>query len=374
MMKKLVMFAKHTLIVSNLLFLFSSCKKQEPIEWNAAISRPIFHPIEGPKVVYFYKGEEISATETLTDIGNFGWYFPVNSRTTGLTSLFPDSVAVEYGGLNTKLQMCTFKGGSKLSENTTKNLFNTCYIAHNKKNNFEYITTGLAPGGRVCVWIDHIEIARFKVNQIDVYFDKPVIIFEDSTEVYNYLKHHPINYSVWDKPDPLYELDFGFCSQNNNSTINYIELISKEGLVNICFNRYIDKTDWNKPYNKDSNLILGIYYTTENIDVGYKSQLPVHLNISYNFKNKEYSTSVVLPDNFSKVYSAKKFNKIKEDYNRIIVGVENDGRHLIIWIDGIAGQKKILRCLSQEAIKVFDKNFQKNITLNIKYATEVVYY
>ncbi|MDI9258236.1 DUF2931 family protein [Flavobacterium sedimenticola] len=351
-----------------------SCKKREVItEWYAAISRPVFHPIEGPKVVYFHRGKVIAISETLTDIGNFGWSYPTNNISTGLIDLFPDSIAVNYGGLNEKLQMCTFEGGGKLPVERIKKLFEVGYVFDGEKNKFNCITTGLAPGGRVCVWVNHIEITRFKVNQIETYHESPVMIFEDSTEIMNYLKHHPINYKNWEHPDKRYSLDYGFCSENSVAELGAIYTISKEGVRNAIFNQQIDITKWGKPFGEKPDLLGSSYQQFNEYEKTHEFFMPVDVEILWQSENKHFDTKFTISADLSQKFSKRYLNpmtKKKSNYNRIVFGVEKDGEHCIVWLDGPGRQEKIMRFKGKPSLKD-----ERGKYLNRgSYATEVEYY
>lgn len=351
-----------------------SCKKQEVrTEWYAAMSRPVLHPIEGPKVVYFYKGKIIGGTSTLTDIGNFGWGFPTGLQITGLTDIFPDSVAVNYGGLNKKLQMCTFNGGFKLPNEKIKKLFQNGYIYDGVKKNFDCITTGLAPGGNICVWVDHIEIARFKVKQVDTYYEKPVIIFEDSTEVINYLKFHPIDYTVWEKPDSRYAIDFGFCSEGSSVEFTALFFVSKEGIANDVLSNRIDFTKWEVPFGEQPDFQGRFYQQINEKSENNKSQLPVDVELQWQKSSNYFHTRIPMPKDFVDRFTKSYLNPISKKmskYNRIVFGVEKDGEHCIVWLDGPGKQEKIMRFRGMPSLKD-----NKGKYLNIgSYATEVEYY
>ncbi|MFN3640472.1 MAG: hypothetical protein ACK4UK_06095 [Flavobacterium sp.] len=90
---------KIILIISSLLLLFS-CKKEEKREWLIAITQLKNYVAEGQHVFYLKKGKIISSSATLSNIGNAGWTFPQNGRTSGTTDILPDSVVVDYGGLS----------------------------------------------------------------------------------------------------------------------------------------------------------------------------------------------------------------------------------------------------------------------------------
>ncbi|ESU28720.1 hypothetical protein FLJC2902T_13110 [Flavobacterium limnosediminis JC2902] len=339
------------------------------------MSRPDYYITDGPHIYYFYKGELISGAETLTDISG-NWSIGDAARNNGDIEIFPDSVAVDYGGLNDKLETCTFNGGMSLPTKKIINLFQKGYIKDGKKEQFTNITTGMAPGGRICVWVDHVEIKRGIVKLKDKYVEYPAINFGDSIEINNYLKHHPVDYSIWEKPDPTYELDFGFCSEDGNYEVVFMYTISKEGLNNrIGYQSFID-AKWNSPIGIASQLTYTIFYTDakdKNIS-SYKLQLPVHLKLSWQNKEKSklYCTDIPLPKDFANRFTKPYFNSQtgkKSNYNRLVFGVEKDGEHCIIWLDGPSKQEKLMRFKGNIA-----KRNEPNGIESGGYASEVTYY
>lgn len=376
---------------SNLLFVlfltFISCKKskeeqnKELIEyfsqkngWSAAMSRPINHPIESPMVKYFYKGKAINSTSTKTDIGNSGWVTSSQGRNSGYGTAYPDSVYVSYGGLNDKMEMCTYEGGAKLPVKTIEKLFKNGYIDNNKKKKYSDIITGMAPGGRICVWVDHIEVARFILKKKDKYNNTPFIIFGDENEIVRYLKNHPIDYSTWEKPDLKYELDYGFCSEDERNTFFVLWFSTKEGMNEMITENDIDINIWNTPFGEKSNLnIYSGYQQINSTKKEYKINLPVDIKLCWKNKNSVlYSTNIIMPKDLPQRFTKSYINLIsgkKSNYNRIVFGVEKDGEHCIVWLDGPNKQEKIIRFKGQ----ISKTNKNKEI-ISGGYATEVTYY
>jgi hypothetical protein len=375
--KTRVINVKYLLLINSLLLLFA-CKREEKLEWNAAMSRPIYYVSEGQHVFYLKEGKIIGSCATLSDIGNFGWAFPQRGRGS-TTDILPDSVVVDYGGLNDKNEMCTFRGGMALPTKLIDSLFKVGYVKKGEHENFRNIITGLAPGGRICVWVDHVEIKRGIVEKENVYRKFPSIITDkksyiaDSLEINNYLKHHPIDYKIWEKPDPVYELGFGYCSEDG--TINKFAgyLISKEGVSNNFTSYYLDKTVWNKPANKEVNYSGRFYIQLNDLLKKNKIQLPVHLRLVWeNSINYSYFTEVVLSQDFKKrfttPYKHPETGKLTF-FHRLVFGVEKDGEHCIIWLDGPGKQEKLMRFKGFLAAKNETNGEERS-----GYATEVVYY
>lgn len=377
MKKKIIItFAKFILIVNSLVFI--SCDKKTA--WYAAVSQPKNYVAEGQHVFYLRDGKIIGSSTTISNVGNAGWDYAQNESRGKDFGLLPDSVVVDYGGLNNKNQMCTYRGGMSLPTKEMEKLFKKGYEKDGEHIDFRNITTGLAPGGRICVWIDHVEIKRGIVSQEDVYLNHPTIITDikskqrDSIEINNYLKHHPVDYSLWEKPDLRYELDFGFCTENENFELHHSFFITKEGISYAIYKQYFEETEFGKPYGQPSSNDLFFGYIQKNEAINYKFQLPIHCKIEWKsktIKNLYYSTDVVFPKNFSKrftqPYKHPETGK-KTNYNRLVFGVEKDGEHCIIWLDGPGKQEKLMRFKAQKG---------KIINIGIDsggYATDVIYY
>jgi hypothetical protein len=336
------------------------------------MSRPSYYVSNGQHVFYYHKGKMISGTETLTDIGGFGWGFPQAGRNNGEMEVLPDSVSVYYCGLNNKNEMYIYQGGISLPFKQIENLFKQGYVDKNEKKKFNYITTGMAPGGRITVWVDHIEIKRGKVEEKQKYINYPIIFSStkalDSIETNNYIKSHPVNYSIWDKPDPRYELDFGFCSENGESDLIGGEIVSKEGIRNTFDQYYTDATKWNIPCNKKADYKGRFYQQKGELYNPHKIQLPVSISLGWRNNNKHYYTRIVLPKEFPERFTMSYVNPKtgkKANYNRLVFGIEKDGEHCIIWLDGPNKQEKLMRFKGQAYIEDGD------LTL---YAKEVTHY
>ncbi len=369
------MYVKYILIISNFLLLVSCRNRDEnKIEWYSAMSCPSNYIIEGPTIYYFNKGELISSASTTTDIYS-SWGFGDEARNNGKMKILPDSVSVNYGGLNNKLQMCNYEGGAKLPYEKIKNLFKNGFIDNNEKKEFREITTGMAPGGKICVWIDFVEICRFSVPLKNIYYNKPVI-FSDSLYILNYLTHHPINYFTWEHPDARYDLDFGFCTLSNNVKFHNCYFNSKEGILLTHFRVGTEFTTWGIPYGQPTSVIdYNSYcqYSDKIIVRDKKINLPVDGVFEWIVDStKFYSTSVVmpkdLPQRFTKTYINPKTGK-KCNYNRIIFGVEKDGIHCIVWLDGPEKQEKIMRFKGLSERNDGDETIDPG-----GYATEIIYY
>jgi hypothetical protein len=87
---------------------------------------------------------------------------------------------------------------------------------------------------------------------------------------------------------------------------------------------------------------------------------------------KLYSTQVVLPKNFSqrftKPYINPKTGK-KVNYNRLVFGLEKDGIHCIIWLDGPDKQEKLMRFKGNLANVISESKIKTG-----GYSAEITYY
>ncbi len=373
---------KFIILLSSLLLF--GCKQEERFVWEAAMCRPAYYVSEGNHVFYLNKGEIIGSSATLLDIDG-SWSKWNSSRSANYSGMMPDSVVVDYGGLNEKLEMCTFRGGMSLPTQELEAMFRKGYIdANGKAKKHERIITGMAPGGRICVWVDHIEIKRGIVGQKDVYYSSPVIISSeqsrviDSTQINDYFKHHPVDYSIWEKPDPRYELDFGFCSEDRNCDVKFLYTFSREGIKNRISYSNFDRTFCEQYIGMPSNYIDGQFYVQKNekLALPTKLQLPVHLKFSWFSETNDivFYTDIVLPENFAKRFTTPYLNTQRVDpapaqFNRLVFGVEKDGEHCVIWLDGPGKQEKLMRFKGCRALVT-----PNNIIESGGYATEVEFF
>ena len=115
---------------------------------------------------------------------------------------------------------------------------------------------------------------------------------------------------------------------------------------------------------KNNNVVkLDSYMTINNMDSkSNKFQLPVLIQTFwYSEKPKDsiyLYTNIPLPKNFVKIYTTPyinpKNNKLT-NYNHLIFGVEKDGRHCTIWLDGPAKREKLMRYEALDAIRTEDQ-------------------
>ena len=368
-------------MTSSLLFLQSCNSKresEEETEWSATMCAPANYPIFRPHIYFFKEGKEVGRAEALLSIFQ-DWALTSSSRSSR-NSVLPDSIFVSYFAPNDKAKTFYYEGGSRLPSEKIATLFKEGYYEEKKRKNFDEVRTGLAPGGRVCVWANHVEVFRFKAKEKGQFSDSLMVTASNDAEYKSnyerttkYIENHPIDYSVWEKPDARYDLDFGFCSEGNNTKYFNCYFYTKEGIAIAVSKSNIDRTDWNKPFAKPISLVDYKNYTQTNGERDKKLNIPVHAVFEWEKGNKIfYSTDVVFPKDlnakFLKEYRNTETGK-KANYNRIVFGVEKDGEHCIVWLDGPGKQERIMR---------FKGNLQKvddDKTVDSGgYATEVIYY
>lgn len=312
-----------------------------------------------------------------------GWADPHQFERVQDNTVLPDSIFVEW---TCPVEHYKYEAAINLPYKKIKILFKEGYIdINNKRDVFGNFIVGVAPGGNVCVWLNHVELLRFKAKKVgtEVWTKKEILDYEND-EYYKpmreYIKHHPINYADWEKPDKRYDLDFGFCSQNKKNELVSFGIISKEGVVNSCDPYYIEKTAWEVPCGEPVDVSGATNYQefNEYKKQDYKMPLPVHIDFNWNdLSNPKdtivYSTCFVLPKDFSKRFTTPYINPKtgkKTNYNRIVFGVEDDNEHGVLWIDGPNKQEKIVRfkgCkIKKDKIPFYYENYN--------YPTEITYY
>lgn len=374
----LITSAKFMITASSLL-LMQSChtknkEKEEETEWSATMCAPIDYPISGPHVYFFNKGKKVGMTEALLGIYQ-NWVITASARSSG-RRLLPDSIFVSYFAPNDHAKTFYYEGGSRLPANKIKTLFREGYQEGKKHEKFNEIRTGLAPGGRVCIWVNHVEIFRFKAAEKGQYSDSLLVstsIAKHHVEyqrTLTYIKNHPIDYSIWEKPDVRYDLDFGFCNEANNTEFVGYNFYSKEGGSIHVSRGDVNITQWGKPYGKPVDFFNSKSYQSfaERKIKDNKLNFPVQMYVQWKKDKVYYSTDVLFPkeieEKFNKAYFNSEIGK-KSNYNRIVFGVEKDGEHCTVWLDGPGKQEKIMR---------FKGVVERKLRDSESYATEVTYY
>lgn len=361
------------LILFTFLILISCEGNQYKTDWGGSLCHPSNYSV-GISEIEFFNDESVNLNIPGAFCG-FSWNTQGQTRWFHNTTL-PDSVYVSYEGMNDKNQTCLYKGGYRLPKDKLIEIFKQGYEKKNDlgfaKESFKYITVGMAPGGRICVWVDHIEVARFKIKEIKKLSDSPILLGEYNPA--EYLKYHPIDYSYWDKPDTRYDLDFGFCSEDGKSKYLDSYYSTKEGFIINITESDIDNTEWQSIYEKPITITNPHNYIQLD-EINHrdnKLSLPVHISIDWKTESDIfYSTEVVMPKDFPKrfltAYTNPKTNK-KSNYNRLIFGVEKDGEHCIIWLNGHGKQQKLMRFKGKRAI------LKEETVTSGGYATEVEYF
>lgn len=377
---------KYTVLFFSIIF-FIACKqkdsfKRDPLSWSAAMSNPYFYRISGPHVTYFNKGKIINGTEALLVLcHDCDWSQPVNGRNLNSGIEFPDSVFVSYCGLNEKMETWIYEGGAQLPSEKIKNLFKKGYFENGKKEKFDKITTGMAPGGRVCVWVDFVEITHFTVKPIKMWSKKALRFTTDSLdekEVSDYLEHHPIDYKVWEKEEAKYDIDFGFTNESENISFNNYYFVSKSGFSYGISDRDIDYTVWNEVYGKEVTIsekktIMTYDEILKKPKMTKKLPLPSYGVVEWFTNETLFSTEIVFQENLRNHFVNPNTGKITS-FNRIVFGVEKDGEHCVVWLDGRGEQKKIMRFKGKKAFVKYSKIYQDTIHYSGGYATEISYY
>ncbi len=367
--------ANKTLIaISGMALLLMSCfskQNKEYFKWGAAVCQPANYAIGAPKVFFYSEGGLI--LNTGSPLYDSSWGYPDDIHNSHAEMPLPDSVYVSYESINVKNETWSYEGGAKLPNEILLELFKKGYKEENLVLHPEYITAGLAPGGRVCIWAGPVEVIRFTVLAAEKLNNKPMFFASQMNENTNYLKHHPIDYSYWEKPDERYGLDFGFCSQNSDIVFFNSSCCTKEGLVYSPSDYYTETIDWDASFGKiDKDIMKGYIQYGDSTD--HKLPLPVHMVFEWKNKVTEvfYSTDVVmpkdLPQRFERSYIDPKTGRT-EHFNRIVLGVEKDGKHAILWLDGPGKREKFMSFKGLKEKEDGDQTVESG-----GYAKNVVYY
>ncbi|MFY8188898.1 MAG: DUF2931 family protein, partial [Flavobacterium sp.] len=188
-------------------------KNREHIyEGYVSMNAPMYYYALRPMVTVFHQRKMLGGISSNVIGNQTGWRGIDYGLTTNYTGLVPDSLYVEWSDI---IDECRYEAGVKLSKAALTRLFQTKFQGKLQEEYFNNINIGMAPGGNVCVFVNHLELLRIKANCIgrDTVFNS--VKLKNEPELIKYLKHHPIDYTIWEHPDPRYELDFGFCSENN---------------------------------------------------------------------------------------------------------------------------------------------------------------
>lgn len=350
-----------------------SCTKPAPNPWHASLCAPAHYPVSSPSVHYFNRGAFIAGSFSMLSISQ-DWNLP--TELSGPISVYPDSVFVSYRGLKSNGCVYLYEGGAKLPKEKIEALFKEGFIREGKKDDFSLIVTGLAPEGYACVRVNHIEICRFKAKEIRFIGTKPEFYVDGeelkrkNQEYSDYIKYHPVEDRNWEKADKGYDLDFGFCSEDGRSVYQNQTCYTREGLI-YDPGYFTEITHWGIAYGKFNKDMIDSYIQYgEHFD--YKMFLPVHAIYEWKNADQEFmATDVPMPKELPERFRQKYINPLtgkEAHYNRIVLGVEKDGKHAIIWLDGPGRQEKIMRFKGKERA-VIDSFIHSG-----GYAEEVTYY
>jgi len=322
--------------ISNILVLLvlAGCSPKDKYEWNAGLSGPKYYPSGAPRVEYFYKGKSVAGASIGTGADQ-GWGVTAGGYSGGdQYKDIPDSVAVQWV---CSVDNYLYKGGARLPRERMLELFKNGFkTVYGMKTTYTSIVAGMAPGGNAAIWLRGserlTEIIRFKAQERleDPYIDKD---YREKTVKNwgNYLTYwylHGVPYDIWEKGDKEYDYDIGFSSEEKDVT-PYMVFYTKDGTWyqpskgDLAF-QSIDWQEWGKfEYKENNNLIKNL-------------KLPVEIHFLFEYKGGNYSTGIILPQDFKKYFE-------NQANNRITIGVEKNAETGILWVSGKKGFQKVMR-------------------------------
>ena len=334
-MKREIFFMKGKFISSILvLVVLAGCSPKDKYEWNAGLSGPKYYPSGAPRGEYFYKGKSVAGASIGTG-ADPGWGVTAGGYSGGEQYKdIPDSVAVQWV---CSVDNYLYKGGARLPREHMLELFKNGFkTVYGMKTTYTSIVAGMAPGGNATIWLRGserlTEVIRFKAQERleDPYIDKD---YREKTVKNwgNYLTYwylHGVPYDVWEKGDKEYDYDIGFSSEEKDVT-PYMVFYTKDGTWyqpskgDLAF-QSIDWQEWGKfEYKENNNLIKNL-------------KLPVQIHFLFEYKGGNYSTGIILPQDFKKYFE-------NQANNRITIGVEKNAETGILWVSGKKGSQKVMR-------------------------------
>ena len=316
------------------LVVLTGCSPKDKYEWNAGLSGPKYYPSGAPRVEYFYKGKSVAGASIGTGADQ-GWGVTAGGYSGGdQYKDIPDSVAVQWV---CSVDNYLYRGGTRLPRERILELFKNGFkTVYGMKTTYTSIVAGMAPGGNATIWLRGserlTEVIRFKAQERleDPYIDKD---YREKTVKNwgNYLTYwylHGVPYDIWEKGDKEYDYDIGFSSEEKDVT-PYMVFYTKDGTWyqpskgDLAF-QSIDWQEWGKfEYKENNNLIKNL-------------KLPVEIHFLFEYKGGNYSTGIILPQDFKKYFE-------NQANNRITIGVEKNLETGILWVSGKKGSQKVMR-------------------------------